>query len=764
MAKLTYAAEGGRAEEIAVDDEPVTVGRQLGNVLTLKDDRVSRFHAVVEFRRGVLGVRDLGSRNGTLVNGERIEKGRRLKTGDQVTIGGTTLAVDLGDGQEGANGEAVPAAAPAKMEPATGPRDLAKLAGSLPERNVKPADMQLLNARGQKALDRRDAKGEGPPAEAVTLLRLTLLVCFRTGASDIHLEPKTDGYVLRVRNDGTMVDLAKLTKSAGTKFAALVKVLADCDIAKSNVVQEGSFACRVPDRRVDYRVSLTPGLYGQKLVIRVLDAANAPQYLWDLGLGEAEFESLDRLTRRNEGLLLVCGPTGSGKSSTLYAVLRSIDAKERNVVTIEDPVEIRLDGITQQPVNDQQGNTFAALLRSVLRQDPDVVLVGEIRDNETATTAVQAGTTGHLVFSTLHARDSVSALFRLLDLGVETYQAASGLQAVVSQRLVRRLCEHCKRPRPATDADRRLAGRPDLETLHDAVGCARCLNTGYGGRRAVFEVLNITEPVRDAILGNKDARRPVRRAQGHRLPAAAGERDRPGGRGRDDPGRGRPGRRLTGPPARGPARGPRVWYPGRHMSSGPRNIVVAASLALPATAAFAGGIGGLGDLAGGGFGSAAFAVSNDGRTVVGAGTDAGGTAPIRWTLAGGLMPLDGDGTAFGLTGDGTTAVGESGGRATLWAGGEVLDLGDLSGGTGASAAAAVAAGGDVAVGVADSTQGRQAFPLDGRRRHDRPGRPARRHLPKHRQRPDARRERGRRRRPRARSASRPSAGRMTRAW
>ena len=504
MATLTYQANG-KPDTITVDDEPVTIGRQVGNVVALRDDKVSRFHAVVEFRRGVLGVRDLGSRNGTRVNGEPVEKGKRLKSGDVVGIGRIDFTVDLGDGKAAKNGKADAAAAPApeKLKPAETAKQLAQLAGQLPDRNVKPADMQLLNARGRVALDR--GNDAGLPAEAVTLLRLVLLICFRTGASDVHLEPKADGYELRVRVDGTMTDVAHLKKESGVKFATLVKVLSDIDIANNKIVQEGSFACRVPDRRVDYRVSLTPGLYGQKLVVRVLDSANAPQYLWDLGLADDEFQLLDRLTRRNEGMILVCGPTGSGKSSTLYAMLRSIDAKERNVVTIEDPVEIRLDGITQQPVNEQQGNTFAALLRSVLRQDPDVVLVGEIRDNETATTATQAAMTGHLVFSTVHSRDTVSAVFRLLDLGVESYQAASGLQTVIAQRLVKRLCPHCRRPRPATDAERKLAGRDDLKTLHDAVGCAKCLNTGYQGRKAVFEVLDIGEPVREAILGNKDA-------------------------------------------------------------------------------------------------------------------------------------------------------------------------------------------------------------------------------------------------------------------
>ena len=505
---MTYKTPKGQ-EAIDIADEPITVGRQLGNYVTLQgDDQISRFHCVIEMRRGILGVRDLGSRNGTYVNGEKIAA-KQLRSGDKVRVGRTEFLIDLGEKEkkEKEKAEAAAAAAEAtdieKMEPAESAKDLARIAGQLPDRNIRPADLTLLNARGKKAMERTEAAA-GAPAEAVTLMRLILLVCFRTRASDIHVEPKADGYIVRTRVDGTMVDLAKFPRSTAIKIAQFVKVLADIDIARSNIVQEGSFACRVPDRRVDYRVSFTPGLYGQKLVIRILDAANAPQYLWDLGLSEEQFKLLDRITKRNEGMLLVCGPTGSGKSSTLYAMLRSIDHHERNVVTIEDPVEIRLDGINQMPVKEEQGNTFAALLRSTLRQDPDVVLVGEIRDNETAVTATQAANTGHLVFSTLHARDSVSAVFRLIDLDVEPYQVASGLQTVVSQRLLRLLCPVCKRARPATDAERALSGR-DIKTTYDAVGCKKCLNTGFSGRKAVWEILNVTEDVRDAIIGQKDA-------------------------------------------------------------------------------------------------------------------------------------------------------------------------------------------------------------------------------------------------------------------
>ncbi len=310
MPTLSYEDQG-RAATLTIPDSGVTIGRQVGNVLVLKDHNVSRFHAAIEFRRGLLGVRDLGSRNGTFVNGEKInDKGKRLKNGDTVSVGNTKLLIDASKENKNAKLENV---GHKEMVAGTGLKDLAKLAGELPDRNVKPTDLQLHNSRGQRVLlsdEDKKSKADGPPSEAVTLLRLVLLVCFRTGASDVHLEPGSDGYVLRVRVDGTMTDLAKLTKAAGLKLATLIKVLSDIDMARNSQVQEGSFACKVPDRRVDYRVSFTPGLYGQKLVVRVLDTANAPQYLWDLGLGETEFETLDRLTRRNEGMILGLRPDG----------------------------------------------------------------------------------------------------------------------------------------------------------------------------------------------------------------------------------------------------------------------------------------------------------------------------------------------------------------------------------------------------------------------------------------------------------------------
>jgi general secretion pathway protein E len=255
-------------------------------------------------------------------------------------------------------------------------------------------------------------------------------------------------------------------------------------------------------RRVDYRVSFTPSVHGQKLVIRVLDQRDAPKSLHELGLPPYMHERLRKVVEQDAGLLLVCGPTGSGKTTTLYNAMREIDRERRNVITIEDPVEYHLENVTQIPVDEQKGNTFGGLLRSVLRQDPDVILVGEIRDEETARTAMQAAMTGHLVFSTVHSKDTMSSVFRLLDLKVEPYLVANSLEVVLAQRLVRLLCEHCKRSVRVTPTQATRMGRflENQNEIYMSTGCAACLRTGYRGRKAIYELLDFTDELRDVIL------------------------------------------------------------------------------------------------------------------------------------------------------------------------------------------------------------------------------------------------------------------------
>jgi general secretion pathway protein E len=524
------------SKRVPLGREPLTVGRQVGNVVVIDDVEASRSHCVLERVAAGVRVRDLGSRNGTKINGELVTTAL-LEEGDVITIGKTELRV-LGDAPPATakppaaklpasrpapparprpkpddfDGTHVPSAAAGTDElrrsALPGAEGLMQMAESLPDKTITLNDIALLNARGQISHAAGTAKRDGDQSgEAVTLLRLILLICFRTHASDVHVEPKNELFLVRIRIDGSMVEAAQLKKEIGIKLNAVIKIMCDIDIAQRNIVQEGHFGTRVPDRRVDYRVSFTPAMYGQKCVIRVLDTASAPRYLWDLHLPEWMFQAVDKAIRGDSGMVLVCGPTGSGKTATLYAGLRSIDSGERNVVTIEDPVEIQIEGITQMPVNEAQGNTFPALLRSVLRQDPDVVLVGEVRDGETAKTAMQAAMTGHLVFSTIHSRDTISAIFRLQDLGIEPYLISAGLHVLIAQRLVRQLCPYCKvgvRPTPE-QAELLLSVAGKVGRIFRSQGCARCMNTGFAGRRGVFEVLVVTEAVREAIAKTPNA-------------------------------------------------------------------------------------------------------------------------------------------------------------------------------------------------------------------------------------------------------------------
>jgi len=267
-------------------------------------------------------------------------------------------------------------------------------------------------------------------------------------------------------------------------------------------MQEGHYSAVFPDRRVEYRVSFTPSVHGQKLVIRVLDQRGSPGAITELGLLNYMEDRVRKVCEQDSGLILTCGPTGSGKTTTLYNCIRSIDRQTRNVITIEDPVEYQIDNVTQIPIDEHKGNTFGTLLRSVLRQDPDVILVGEIRDEETARTAMQAAMTGHLVFSSVHAKESITAVFRLLDLKVEPYLVANSLNLVLAQRLVRLLCPTCKTTIPvppgvSTRLGRHLQGKT---VTYAPMGCVRCLRTGYSGRRALFELLDFNDELRDIVL------------------------------------------------------------------------------------------------------------------------------------------------------------------------------------------------------------------------------------------------------------------------
>jgi type II secretory ATPase GspE/PulE/Tfp pilus assembly ATPase PilB-like protein len=463
----------------------------------------------------------LGSRNGTNVNGNPITA-QPLNDGDVISIGRINMKVvlpmastaereqlsaadlvDVGPGDSGA---------PSYIS--AGPNyeaGLEKLVESLPDNTFGEGDIELIGARGTTMHHASNAERGKGRRETVELFRLLLLACFRSHTSDIHVEPRAEAHQVRLRIDGTMVDVMRLPNQMGIKLTALVKVLSDIDIQHKNAIQEGHFTTIVPSpksrdrkRRVDYRVSFAPALHGQKLVIRILDPSIAPARIADLQLPAWMYEKLGNAIGQDSGMVLVAGPTGSGKTTSLYALIRSLHATKRNVVTIEDPVEIQIENVTQIPVDESREKSFAQLLRSVLRQDPDVLLVGEVRDSETARIAMQAAITGHLIFSTVHTKDTIGSIFRLLDLGIEPYLVAQALHMVLAQRLARRLCPHCKKQVNLTPDQRQALGPAGEGVAKVCVprGCAKCLGTGYAGRQAFFELLAVNDALRDVIMKN----------------------------------------------------------------------------------------------------------------------------------------------------------------------------------------------------------------------------------------------------------------------
>jgi general secretion pathway protein E len=381
---------------------------------------------------------------------------------------------------------------------------LRELAESLPNKPFGEYEIATINARGVVVHPAAPPDKKKPRQEAVDLLRLLLLITTRSRATDIHMEPKGEHHQLRVRIDGSMVDVVRLPNEIGVKLTALVKIISDIDVTQKSIVQEGHFAAKVPGRKIDYRLSFAPSVFGQKLVVRVQDTALSPARIRDLNLPEWMYQEVAGTLNQDQGMVLVCGPTGSGKTTTLYSLIRSSDTGRKNFVTIEDPVEIQIDGVTQLPVDEPEGKSFSALLRSVLRQDPDVIMVGEIRDPETARIAMQAAITGHLVFSTVHTTSTIGTVFRLLDLGVEPYLIAQGLHLVLAQRLVRQLCPYCKKGmKPTPEQLERLPNQgKGVRQIYHPGGCPRCLSTGYSGRRAFFELLRSNDALREVIVRN----------------------------------------------------------------------------------------------------------------------------------------------------------------------------------------------------------------------------------------------------------------------
>ncbi|MGF6922582.1 GspE/PulE family protein [Paraburkholderia sp. 40] len=355
-------------------------------------------------------------------------------------------------------------------------------------------------------------------APAVRLLTDTLHEATRRNASDIHIEPAEHGWRVRLRIDGVLHEIPRPPAHLRDAFVTRVKVLARMDIAERRVPQDGRLRLATsPGRLEDYRVNSLPTLFGEKLVLRRLDALPADLSLDSLGLDPRQREAVDGAIRAPHGLMLVTGPTGSGKTLSLYCFLNLLNGEARNLCSVEDPAEIQLAGINQVSVREKAGLTFAVALRAFLRQDPDVIMVGEIRDNETADVAVKAAQTGHLVLSTLHTNDAPAAIARLIDIGVEPYNLAAALRMVTAQRLVRRLCVACRAPAPHSPAALHAAGFSEHELdgwqPYAATGCAVCHGIGYRGRVGIHQVMPVSDAMREQIVASAGAHELARLAQ-----------------------------------------------------------------------------------------------------------------------------------------------------------------------------------------------------------------------------------------------------------
>jgi general secretion pathway protein E len=333
--------------------------------------------------------------------------------------------------------------------------------------------------------DLLDSRDDAP---VIRLINALLTQALRDGASDIHFEAFSARSVVRLRIDGTLRDLVEPARALHGAIVSRLKIMAQLDIAEKRLPQDGRITLRVAGKPVDVRVSTIPTGHGERVVLRLLDKQAGRLDLAQLGMDEATLAHMDRLIREPHGIVLVTGPTGSGKTTTLYAALSRLDTAALNVMTVEDPIEYDLDGISQTPINARIDMSFARALRTILRQDPDVVMIGEIRDLETAQIAVQASLTGHLVFATLHTNDAVSAVTRLVDMGVEPFLLASSLIGVGAQRLVRRLCLECRKP-----------FERDGATWYAPVGCAACTRSGYRGRTGIYELLTVDESLRRLV-------------------------------------------------------------------------------------------------------------------------------------------------------------------------------------------------------------------------------------------------------------------------
>jgi len=338
----------------------------------------------------------------------------------------------------------------------------------------------------------------------VDIVNEMIIDAVKHNASDIHFDPTEEDLKVRIRIDGSLLEYAKVPATVKRNLVTRIKIISGMNITESRLPQDGAIKGLIEDIDVDLRVSSLPIVFGEKIVIRILDYRMSLSGLETLGLTRNNFDKIQRLIKKPNGIILTTGATGSGKSTTVYSMLQVLNTTERNIITVEDPVEMKIDGINQVQIMSEIGLTFGNALRSILRQDPDIIMIGEIRDDETARIAVRAAITGHLVLSTIHTNNSLNTIERLLDMDVERYLLGTALSGIISQRLVKRLCPKCRASRQTNEYEKNLFKKVlniDVSEIYTPVGCDECIN-GYKGRIALHEILEINQDIRDAIINN----------------------------------------------------------------------------------------------------------------------------------------------------------------------------------------------------------------------------------------------------------------------
>lgn len=392
---------------------------------------------------------------------------------------------------------------------------------------IKSIDEEKLGAVEGQDIDVKKLKGIIEEPVVIKLVNMIIMKAIEEKASDIHIEPEEEALNMRFRVDGMLHEVSSPPKHLQSAIISRIKIMAELDIAERRIPQDGRFTIKISGRQIDVRVSCIPTIYGENVVLRLLDSSSAVMSLEDLGFSKEALSAFDKFIRRPHGIILVTGPTGSGKTTTLYAALNKINTVEKNIITIEDPVEYKLEGIRQIQINPKVDLTFATGLRSILRQDPNIIMVGEMRDRETAEIAVQAALTGHLVFSTLHTNDAPGAVTRMIDMGVEPFLVSSSVIGILAQRLVRTICSDCKEKYTPTDEELKDIGYLDegrktkderrlpAEVIPDHAhaqakagttifyrgkGCPKCMSTGYKGRIGIYELLIPDEKIRNSIM------------------------------------------------------------------------------------------------------------------------------------------------------------------------------------------------------------------------------------------------------------------------